>query len=102
MGGFTVFRAMQENTVTQGRYKIRIKTCMCMHTCICAFFFHMRIFEMECPFRFTKVSKLFLVDNLFFIVLIKPLGKALFVIVIILLIVIFNIGLLTSSCLVIQ
>lgn len=62
---------------------------------------HMRILEMECPFRFTKVSKLFLVDNLFFIVLIKPLGKALFVIVIILLIVIFNIGLLTSSCLVI-
>lgn len=96
MGGFTVFRTMHKNAVTQGMVQNENKV---SHARVCTHAYAHFSNYMVCPFRFTSVqitsSRLF--RQSYFIVLIKPLEKAAFVIVIIAFIIIFSIELLISS-----
>lgn len=96
MGGFTVFRTMQKNAVTQGMVQNENKVSRAR---VCTHAYARFSNYMVCPFRFTSVqimsSRLF--RQSFFIVLIKPLEKAAFVIVIIAFIIIFSIELLIFS-----
>lgn len=90
-----MFRTMQENVITQGRVQNENKV---RHARVCTHAYALLEIIWVCPFRFLTVQTMStrLFRQSFFIVLIKPLGKAVFVIVIIAFI-IFSILLLISS-----